>query len=180
MRVASIKCVKKVHRALMCVACDLPAGRKICGFLGHSATLGCSRCFKEFPGTVGKMDYSGFDRQNWQPRTRTEHNAAAFAIRDLRTASGINSEESKTGCRYSELLLLPYFDAPKMLIIDPMHNLFLGSAKYFLKNILVANDYISNAQLGIIQDRVDSFIVLSGIGRIPLKIQSGFSQFTAD
>ena len=34
--------------------------------------------------------------------------------------------------------------------------------------------------LGIIQDRVDSFIVPSGVGRIPLKIQSGFLQFTAD
>lgn len=180
MRVSSIKCVKKIRCALMCVACDLPAGRKICGFLGHSAKLGCSRCFKEFAGTVGKMDYSGFDRQNWQPRTHAVHNTAAFTIRGLRTATAINSEESKTGCRYSELLLLPYFDAPKMLIIDPMHNLFLGSAKYFLKNILVPKGYISDAQLGIIQDRVDSFIVPSGVGRIPLKIQSGFSQFTAD
>ena len=36
-----------VHAALLCVACDLPAGRKACGFLGHSATLGCSRCKKK-------------------------------------------------------------------------------------------------------------------------------------
>ena len=33
-----------VKGALMCVACDLQAGRKICGFLGTSAALGCSRC----------------------------------------------------------------------------------------------------------------------------------------
>lgn len=26
-----------VRCALLCVACDLPAGRKLCGFLGHSA-----------------------------------------------------------------------------------------------------------------------------------------------
>ena len=31
-----------VRGALLPVACDLPAGRKVCGFLGHSACLGCS------------------------------------------------------------------------------------------------------------------------------------------
>ena len=62
----------------MCVSCDLPAGREICGFLGHSTRLGCSRCYKEFFGGAGTMDYSGFDRQNWRPRTKAEHNTAAF------------------------------------------------------------------------------------------------------
>ena len=42
--VASLSCVKKIRCALICVACDLPAGRKICGFLSYSARLGCSRC----------------------------------------------------------------------------------------------------------------------------------------
>jgi len=28
---------------------------------------------------------------------------------------------------------LPYFDPPTMLVIDPMHNLFLGLAKHFTK-----------------------------------------------
>jgi len=38
---------KRVIRcALLCVACDLPAGRKVCGFLGHAAHYGCSRCKK--------------------------------------------------------------------------------------------------------------------------------------
>ena len=69
----------------MCVSCDLklPAGQKLCGFLGHSACLGCSRCFKEFDGGVGDKDYSGFDRP---PRTQEVHNAAALDIRDLPTA----------------------------------------------------------------------------------------------
>ena len=50
-----------VKAAILCVTCDLPAGRKVCGFLSHSATLGCSKCLKEFPGAVGNKDYSGFD-----------------------------------------------------------------------------------------------------------------------
>ena len=75
---------------------------------------------------------------------------------------------------------LPYFDVPRMLIIDPMHNLFLGSAKYFTKKILIERGYISREKLQMIQERVNSCIVPSGIGRIPVKIQSVFSNFTAD
>ena len=68
------------------MACDLPSGRKLCGFLGHSARLGCSRCLiKEFPGQVGCMDYSGFDRQNWRPRFSEKHKKDAMAIRKLQT-----------------------------------------------------------------------------------------------
>lgn len=64
---------KKFRIALLCAACDIPAGRKVCGFLGHSARLGCCRCLKEFPGSVGSMDYSGFDRANWPLRNSTKH-----------------------------------------------------------------------------------------------------------
>ena len=41
---------QQVHlkAGLLCVACDIPAARKICGFLGHMAKLGCSKCTKEF------------------------------------------------------------------------------------------------------------------------------------
>ena len=55
------------------VSCDIPAGRKLCGFLSHSARLGCSRCYKPFPGSVGNMDYSGFNRDTWHPRTQMKH-----------------------------------------------------------------------------------------------------------
>ena len=37
-----------VRCALLCVACDLPAGRKLCVFLSHSAKHGCSKCLKLF------------------------------------------------------------------------------------------------------------------------------------
>ena len=51
--------------AVMSVSSDIPATRKICGFKGHSALLGCSRCLKRFPGGFGeKKDYSGFERNS--------------------------------------------------------------------------------------------------------------------
>ena len=62
-----------IRTALLCVACDLPASRKLGGFLGHSANLGCSRCYKVFGGGFGLKDYSDFDCALWQPRSNESH-----------------------------------------------------------------------------------------------------------
>lgn len=129
---------KRVRCALLCVACDLPAGRKVCGFLGTMAKRGCSRCLKGFPGCVGSMDYSGFDRGHWALRTNSGHREASLNLLSKRTKSDVQTSESASGCRYSILLKLPYFHAPRMLIIEPMHNLFLGSAKRVVKHIWIS------------------------------------------
>ena len=60
-----------VRAALLCLACDIPASRKVSGFMSHSAFHACSRCLKEFPTAKfgEKPDYSGFDRTKWPKRT---------------------------------------------------------------------------------------------------------------
>ena len=50
-------------------------------------------------------------------------------MRFARCQADINSVVHKTGAKYSVLLQLPYYDAVRFVIIDPMHNLFLGLAK---------------------------------------------------
>ncbi len=67
-----------------------------------------------------------------------------------------------------------------MLAVDPMHNLFLGSAKHILKDIWIENGIIPEAKFDLIQQRIDKVVVPPDIGRIPLKIWSGLSAFTAD
>ena len=42
-----------IRAALLAVSCDLPAGRKVCGFLSHSANLGCSHCYCSFSEGFG-------------------------------------------------------------------------------------------------------------------------------
>lgn len=49
-----------------------------------------------------------------------------------KTKSHREEIEKKNGIRYSVLLELDYFDPIAMTIIDPMHNLFLGTAKRML------------------------------------------------
>ena len=84
-----------------------------------------------FPGGFEALDYSGFDRHNWAPRTGPRHKSASLQLLNATTLSELERKESESGCRYSVLVKLPYFDAPRMAIVDPMHNLFLGSAKHF-------------------------------------------------
>ena len=50
-----------VRAALLTVACDLPAGRKVCGFLSHSANLGCSCRYCSFSTGGLKCNYSCID-----------------------------------------------------------------------------------------------------------------------
>jgi len=170
---------RTVKAAILCVTCDLPAGRKVCGFLSHSATLGCSKCLKTFPGAVGKKDYSGFDTTEWPKQTDEGHRNSILEIKKCKTKTKQKEEEARYGCRYSCLLELSYFDAPRMLCIDPMHNLFLGIGKHMI-TIWENQDYVQRKDFESIQEFIDSMAVPSDVGRIPLKIASGFSGFKAD
>ncbi len=91
----------------ICIACDIPASRKVCGFLGHNA-LGCNKCFNNV--SLGHTDYSGFDRENWERRSCSAHRESCM------TKTGMRKAESKFGVRYSLLLNLPYFDPLPTLI----------------------------------------------------------------
>ena len=169
-----------VRCALLCVACDIPASRKVCGFLGHSANLGCSKCLKRFPGGVGSKDYYGFDRTIWPERNVDDHRKNVEAIKECTTVTKQCELESKYGCRYSAILDLPYFDPVRIMIIDPMHNLFLGTAKHILKDVWLERNLITKSDLSSIQESINSMHVPRYVGRIPYKIASSFAGFTAD
>ena len=68
--ITSTNSTVKDKLVLSCVACDIPASRKVCGFLSHNAALGCNKCLKKFNVQfVERTDYSGFDRENWGLRS---------------------------------------------------------------------------------------------------------------
>ena len=84
-----------------------------------------------------------------------------------------------TGARYSVLFQLPYYDAVRFALIDPMHNLLLGTAKHVLKT-WIEMGLLSDSDLQRLQKRVNLVKPPSEIGRIPSKISEGFKGFTAD
>ena len=64
-------------------------------------------------------------------------------------------------------------------IIDPMHNLYMGIAKHTM-NVWKSQGLLKQKDFADIQKTVDQIEVPSDIGRIPSKVASGFSDFTAD
>lgn len=168
-----------IKLAVLCAGCDIPASRKLSGFIGHSATLGCSKCLKQFPGGVGEKDYSGFDRSLWRPRTRADHLRRIQEVMKGKTQTERSNLESGNGVRYSPLVNLPYFDPVRMTIIDPMHNLFQGTAKTIIK-VWTKKGIISDEKFQKLQKITDSVATPCNIGRIPRKISTSFGGFTAD
>ena len=94
--------------------------------------------------------------------------------RDHFLLSEINSMVRNTGAKYSVLFQLQYYDAVRFVIIDPMHNLFLGQAKPTLK-AWKENDLIGKKDFELLQRRVNAVVPPPEIGRIPSKIATRFS-----
>ena len=78
-----------VRSALLCVACDIPAARKVCGFVAHNSLLACSRCLKVFLTECfgEKGDYSGFDRDVWPPKSLAVHKTHAIMYQSAKKKS---------------------------------------------------------------------------------------------
>ena len=179
LRDGSQRLLETFKACLLCVACDLPASRKVCGFTGHNSARGCNKCTKTFNvGNIGDhSDYSGFEP--CPLRNIVDHRQQVDEVKGKTTQEEQSRTESKYGVRYSELLRLPYFDCIRFTVIDPMHNLFLGTAKHVMETWLNAG-ILTAADLQKVQEKVDSAHVPTNIGRIPGKIAKSFSGFTAD
>ena len=126
----SVLGAQTVRVALCCICSDIPATRKLCGFYGFKARHGCSKCLKEFPTSnfSDGTDYSGFQREVWQPRDMDLHYKKAMEAKDADSNAERTKIERDIGVRYSELLRLPYLNIVRCHLIHPMHNLFLGTA----------------------------------------------------
>ena len=81
--------------------------------------------------------------------------------------------------RYSILLKLPYFDPIQYAVIDPMHNLFLGTGRHVMEVWLERHSHFRQ-NIAILESQIKVFIVPEGIGQLPCKISSHFGSFTAD
>ena len=96
-----------------------------------------------------------------------------------RCQTEVNTVVRNTEAKYAVLFQLPYYDAVRFVIIDPMHNLFLGLAKTALK-VWKEKELIKDKHFDLLQRRVDAVIPPPETGRIPSKISTGFSGLMAD
>lgn len=145
------------------------------------ATQGCSRCKKHFNSGDG-LHLRGFDRENWELRNSSEHRLAAKQIQEETSPTAQQKLCSELGTRYSVLQEHEYFDCIRYFVVDPIHKIYLGTAKHMMKNVWLneKNDFIRDEDFQRIQELVDSMTVPQDIGRIPGKISCSFSGFKAD
>ena len=126
-----------------------------------------------------KADYSGFDSHLWPRRSADDHRKYGMEWKHARTLADRDKIEREYGIRFTELLRLPYFDTARFSVVDPLHNILLGTPKRMI-TIWKDKGYLSKAQLEAVQQQCDKFVIPSDIGRILHKISSGFASFTGD
>ncbi|KAJ3553937.1 hypothetical protein NP233_g12530 [Leucocoprinus birnbaumii] len=111
---------------------DLPASRKISGSASHSAKRFCSQCYlmKE---NINNLDHSS---DAWCPVTQEVYRQAAEEQRDATSKASQAKLYKQHGIRWSELLRLRYWDPTRYIVVDGMHNLFLGLVKHHFQIII--------------------------------------------
>lgn len=129
--------------ALVLIITDLPGGRKVAGSASHSATCFCALCYQK------KQDINNINVSDWTARSREDVLRFAREWRDAQNKTQQGKLFHKHGVRWSELLRLPYWDPTRSVIVDSMHNLFLGVVQYHVRTIVgmdipAENRYIHN------------------------------------
>lgn len=179
LQTSSSKTPEHYRAAVILASSDIPASRKLCGFKGHSAHRGCSKCFKFFPGSFGqKTDYSGFDVNEWPLRDNQSHRRNALKVKNAQNKTRKEKLAKKYGVYFSKLLDLEYFDAVRFSVVDPMHNLFLGTSKHIFKTWIKIG-VLDNKALQELEKRILQCDVPTGHGRLPNKIASNYGCYTA-
>ena len=169
----------RVRLALLNNACDIPAARKTSGFLAHSSRHACHKCARIFETTNHRIDYSGFELDSWVDRDTATYRQHAQQWLAADTMAERVRVENDHGARWSELHRLEYFDPVRCTIVDPMHNLFLGTAKRMTKIWLEDGD-IRRSELKQMQRVADTIVPPPDYVSLKRKIESGFSFMTAD
>ena len=120
-----------VRCAIVCVVCDLPAARKTTGFVSTAHNHFCAIC----NCTLKSNGYHDTNYSAWTRRTNMSCRRAAKQYRRAGPSVG-ETIVAETGVRWSQLLRLPYFDPSRFVVVDLMHNLFLGLLHEHFNKIL--------------------------------------------
>ena len=141
--------------------------------------LGCSKCHKTFSRSAGfnnKPDYSGTSEND---RSVEEHRQLAELHKNALTISHKKDIEKDYGAKYTELLRLPYYDPIKRHLIDPMHNLLLGSAKNVFE-CWIEKGFLKEKYLEEIDQLIQEIPILSNVGRVAGSVLISFKSFKAE
>ncbi|RPD63615.1 hypothetical protein L227DRAFT_474990, partial [Lentinus tigrinus ALCF2SS1-6] len=136
---------------LVPVVADLGAVRKTTGYGSHSATYFCSFC------QLKKGDINQTDPTKWPRRDCETFRRLSKAWYGARSVKEREKLFKAHGVRYSVLLELPYWKPTRYVVLDTMHNLFLGlfqrhCRKVFGMNIAVDEGTIQSEDVEVSEE----------------------------
>ncbi|ELU42154.1 transposase family tnp2 domain-containing protein [Rhizoctonia solani AG-1 IA] len=163
-----------IKAALVICICDAPAAQKLSGTQGVTGTYFCTRCW------CHKDELGNMEKEH-DARTTTKHCKAAVTYSTLQTEAKC-TEFMKTrtyfgaagGYCHTALLWLPYWNGPRMVVVDPMHCMFLGSflgvVKWQLQKIWVKFQHMREGdgfEIDMLHNIVQSAQLPNFLGRPP-------------
>ena len=118
-----------IRGAIIGCSSDVPATRKLCGFI--SARVACYRCYKLANFVNNQSNFGGFsDFSDWfVERDIDIIREKAYEWKKCQTEESRKNHVSQHHVRWSEIYNLDYFNPVRHCVVDPMHCLFLGVAK---------------------------------------------------
>jgi Transposase family tnp2 len=171
-----------IKGAVICCANDVPAARKLCGFI--SARVACYRCKKTANYKDKRPNFGEFENfEEWfVARDINIIREKANEWKECTTEDSRRNHVSQHFVRWSEIYRLPYFNPVRFCIVDPMHCLFLGVAKWIVEKLWIEGGILDNDKLKIMQEQANKIEIASNLGRRPTRINTGdgFSNYTAD
>ncbi|KIN93403.1 hypothetical protein M404DRAFT_171305 [Pisolithus tinctorius Marx 270] len=168
-----------IHVTLVAVVCDKPAAHKIGGFASHSHNYYCTCCWIR---SMDKGNVNAFQKGAHPPWTNVEQCRLGEEYRNLPSPNVQKIFVKDFATCYSQLSRLPYFDLVEQVVVDPMHNLFLGLMKTHFYHIWVQGKILRpNHELGMLHSMLADFIIPGSCGKLPTDIGTPTSgSLTAD
>ncbi|KAI0764182.1 hypothetical protein BD413DRAFT_494895 [Trametes elegans] len=138
---------------------------KMGGFGSHAHTFFCTRDWisKGLKATLVAFTHGGF-----AARTNDHHRRMMAEYRAKETRHAQEEYAQAYATRWSALARLPYFDMVRMIVVDPMHNLFLGLVKTHFYHIWIQlRIFRKTKELRRFHDILAKLNLPSKLGRLP-------------
>ena len=117
---------------------DLQASKKVNGCAAWPAKYFCSFCM------IQKSDMNNIDWTSWELRNHRTHLDHSREWQNATSKTMRNRIFSDHGVRWSEMMRLPYWDPTRHVVVDGMHNLFLGLVQFHCRVVLGISTPVAN------------------------------------
>ncbi|CAO3620403.1 unnamed protein product [Mucor hiemalis] len=176
-----------VKGACTLFVCDLPAASKSLGFSFFNSHFACRRCdhsFPRLPNNPLRPDFSNSNLDAIPQRNKQTNLRYAQQFKALNTNTARQEHVKLHGTRWSEFHRLPYMDAVKYTVFDPMHNVWIGTCKRIITNIFLAKELLTRNHLDQMSQLCKSIVLPHGYDSSSLirkiNLGTGFSYMKAD